>query len=70
MNRERHARMKELFLAACERTAGERGPFLDQACGDDAEETTTTTTRIAVETIQAATVNSRPAVARRDLADR
>jgi non-specific serine/threonine protein kinase/serine/threonine-protein kinase len=37
VNRERHARMKELFLAACERTAGERGPFLDQACGDDAE---------------------------------
>jgi len=29
--------MKEIFLAACERPAGERGPFLDQACGDDAE---------------------------------
>jgi eukaryotic-like serine/threonine-protein kinase len=29
--------MKDLFLAACERPAGERGPLLDQACGDDAE---------------------------------
>ncbi len=37
MSRERHARMKELFLAACERPAGERGPWLDQACGDDVE---------------------------------
>ena len=37
MNRERHARIKELFLAACERPAGERGSFLDQVCGDDAE---------------------------------
>jgi len=37
MSRERHARMKELFLAACQRTTGERGPFLDQACAGDAE---------------------------------
>jgi len=37
LTRERHARIKELFLAACERTADERGPFLDRACGDDTE---------------------------------
>ncbi len=37
LSRDRHARMKELFLAACGRDTGERGPFLDEACGDDAD---------------------------------
>ena len=35
MSSERHARAKEIFLAACDRTADERMAFLKQACGDD-----------------------------------
>jgi serine/threonine-protein kinase len=35
MNPERHARIKELFLAACQRPAGERDGFLAEACGAD-----------------------------------
>lgn len=34
---ERHARVKELFLAACRRPAAERTRFLQEACGEDAE---------------------------------
>ena len=37
MSAERHARVRELFIAACERTAAERGSFLAEACGDDDE---------------------------------
>ena len=37
LNRERHARVKALFLEACARPAGERGPFLDHACDDDGD---------------------------------
>jgi len=37
VTRERHAQVKAVFLAACERAAGERSPFLDNACGDDTE---------------------------------
>ncbi len=37
MSRQRHQRIKELFLAACEREPDERAAFLQAACGDDAE---------------------------------
>jgi len=53
LNRERHAQLKELFLAACEQSAGDRGPFLDRACGDDAE------LRRAVDDLLAADEESR-----------
>ncbi len=35
MSRNRHARVKALFLAACERPASERHAFLDEACAGD-----------------------------------
>ncbi len=35
--RDRHARVKEVFVAACDRTAADRPAFLDEACGDDEE---------------------------------
>ncbi len=34
---ERHARVRDLFLAACERSAADRRAFLADACGDDDE---------------------------------
>ena len=37
MSAERHARVRELFLAACEQPAAERPGFLDEACGGDVE---------------------------------
>ncbi len=37
MTPERHARIKEIFLAACERPPERRAAFLDAACGDDDE---------------------------------
>ena len=37
MNSERHRKLSEIFLQACELEAGERAAFLDQACGDDQE---------------------------------
>ena len=37
MTSERHARVKELFLAACERPAEERSAFLGKVCGEDEE---------------------------------
>ncbi len=33
----RHARVRELFLAACERSAADRRAFLADACGEDGE---------------------------------
>ena len=54
LNSERHARTKELFLAACECPAGERGPFLDRACGDDAE------LRRAIDALLAADEETQP----------
>ncbi len=35
MSYESHRRAKELFLAACERSVGDRSAFLDEACGGD-----------------------------------
>jgi serine/threonine protein kinase/tetratricopeptide (TPR) repeat protein len=35
LSTERHARVKEIFLAACERPPGERTAYLDEACGSD-----------------------------------
>jgi non-specific serine/threonine protein kinase/serine/threonine-protein kinase len=37
MTSERHARVKALFLAACERPAEERSAFLGRVCGGDEE---------------------------------
>ncbi len=37
MSNQHHARVRELFLAACERTAVERQAFLSEACGSDRE---------------------------------
>ena len=37
MSDQRHARVKELFLAACRRPSDARQKFLEQACGDDIE---------------------------------
>ena len=37
MSRQRHQRIKELFLAACEREPDERAAFLQAECGDDTE---------------------------------
>jgi len=37
MTSERHAQIKELFLAACERPAEERSAFLGKVCGGDEE---------------------------------
>jgi serine/threonine-protein kinase len=37
MTPERHARIKELFLLACRRPPAERGGFLQEACGTDAD---------------------------------
>lgn len=37
MTSERHAQIKELFLAACERPAEERSAFLGRVCGEDEE---------------------------------
>lgn len=34
-DQERHARIKELFLAACEKVGRDRDAFLDEACGSD-----------------------------------
>ena len=34
---ERHARLKELFLRVIELEEEARGPFIDTACGDDAD---------------------------------
>ncbi len=36
-NAERHVRVRELFLAACEHSAADRQAFLADACGDDDE---------------------------------
>ena len=35
MSEERHARLRELFLAACERPAAERRAFLERSCVDE-----------------------------------
>jgi serine/threonine protein kinase/tetratricopeptide (TPR) repeat protein len=35
VSKERHARAKELFLAACRRPSDARNEFLEQSCGDD-----------------------------------
>jgi non-specific serine/threonine protein kinase/serine/threonine-protein kinase len=36
LSTDRHARVKEIFLAACERTPEERAAYLNEACGSDA----------------------------------
>jgi serine/threonine protein kinase/tetratricopeptide (TPR) repeat protein len=35
LSTDRHARVKEIFLAACERSPEERATYLDEACGSD-----------------------------------
>ena len=35
MSGDRHARMSEIFIEACDLDADQRPPFLDAACGDD-----------------------------------
>jgi len=37
MDRERYEKITKLFLKACELDPGERGRFLDEACGNDSE---------------------------------
>ena len=37
MNAERHAQIKEIFVAACEQPVEDRATWLERACGDDAE---------------------------------
>ena len=37
LSQAHHARLRELFLAACERPPDERSPFMGEACGGDRE---------------------------------